>query len=129
MLRLVPAELREASYALGVSKASTIIRVVLRTSASGIISGIFIATARVITGESGQLLMITAGTTDFYNYNIFRHQMYTLPVYVYNQYISGNSAEAWAGAPLLTLVVLGPQPVSPLGRYNSPPRAKISGLP
>ncbi|MEW6917214.1 phosphate ABC transporter permease PstA [Trueperella pyogenes] len=104
MLRLVPAELREASYALGVSKASTIIRVVLRTSASGIISGIFIATARVI-GESAPL-MITAGTTDFYNYNIFRHQMYTLPVYVYNQYISGNSAEAWAGALLLILVVL-----------------------
>lgn len=104
MLRLVPNELREASYALGVTKAGTIIRVVLRTAVSGIISGIFIAIARII-GESAPL-MITAGTTDFYNYNIFQNQMYTLPVYVYNQYVSGNSAEAWAGALLLILVVL-----------------------
>ncbi|QOQ39460.1 phosphate ABC transporter permease PstA [Trueperella pecoris] len=104
MLRLVPNELREASYALGVTKAGTIIRVVLRTAVSGIISGIFIATARII-GESAPL-MITAGTTDFYNYNIFSNQMYTLPVYVYNQYVSGNSAEAWAGALLLILIVL-----------------------
>lgn len=104
MLRLVPNELREASYALGVTKAGTIIRVVLRTAVSGIISGIFIATARII-GESAPL-MITAGTTDFYNYNIFQNQMYTLPVYVYNQYKSGNSAEAWAGALLLILIVL-----------------------
>ncbi|MDP9833254.1 phosphate ABC transporter permease PstA [Trueperella abortisuis] len=104
MLRLVPNELREASYALGVTKAATIIRVVLRTAVSGIISGIFIAIARII-GESAPL-MITAGTTDFYNYNIFQNQMYTLPVYVYNQYVSGNSAEAWAGALLLILVVL-----------------------
>lgn len=104
MLRLVPNELREASYALGVTKAATIIRVVLRTAVSGIISGIFIAIARII-GESAPL-MITAGTTDFYNYNIFQNQMYTLPVYVYNQYVSGNSAEAWAGALLLILVVV-----------------------
>lgn len=104
MLRLVPNELREASYALGVTKAATIIRVVLRTAVSGIISGIFIAIARII-GESAPL-MITAGTTDFFNYNIFQNQMYTLPVYVYNQYVSGNSAEAWAGALLLILVVV-----------------------
>ncbi|NLW14054.1 MAG: phosphate ABC transporter permease PstA [Trueperella sp.] len=104
MLRLVPNELREASYALGVTKAGTIVRVVLRAAVSGIISGVFIATARII-GESAPL-MITAGTTDFYNYNIFQNQMYTLPVYVYNQYKSGNSAEAWAGALLLILIVL-----------------------
>lgn len=104
MLRLVPNELREASYALGVTKAGTIVKVVLRTAASGIVSGVFIAVARVI-GESAPL-MITAGTTDFYNYNIFDGLMYTLPVYVYNQYVSGNTAEAWAGAALLILVVL-----------------------
>ncbi len=104
MLRLVPNELREASYALGVTKAGTIIRVVLRTAVSGIISGVFIATARII-GESAPL-MITAGSTDFYNYNIFQNQMYTLPVYVYNQYKSGHAAEAWAGALLLIFIVL-----------------------
>ncbi|VEI13606.1 phosphate ABC transporter permease PstA [Trueperella bialowiezensis] len=104
MLRLVPNELREASYALGVTKAGTIVRVVLRTAVSGIVSGVFIAVARVI-GESAPL-MITAGTTDYYNYNIFQDQMYTLPVYVYNQYTAGNSEAAWGGALLLILIVL-----------------------
>ncbi|NLI03741.1 MAG: phosphate ABC transporter permease PstA [Actinomycetaceae bacterium] len=104
MLRLVPNDLREASYALGVTKAGTIIKVVLRTSASGIISGIVIAVARVI-GESAPLL-ITAGTTDMYNTNLFAGQMLTLPVYVYNEYTKGNQATAWAGALLLILIVL-----------------------
>lgn len=104
MLRLVPNELREASYALGVTKAGTIVKVVLRTSVSGIISGIVIAVARVI-GESAPLL-ITAGTTDVYNTNLFSGQMLTLPVYVYNEYTKGNQAAAWAGALLLILIVL-----------------------
>lgn len=104
MLRLVPNELREASYALGVTKAGTIIRVVLRTAVSGIISGCFIAIARVI-GESAPLL-ITAGTTDVYNTNLFQGQMLTLPVYVYDQYKKGNQDTAWAGALLLILIVL-----------------------
>ena len=104
MLRLVPNELREASYALGVTKAGTIVKVVLRTSVSGIISGIVIAVARVI-GESAPLL-ITAGTTDVYNSNMFDGQMLTLPVYVYNEYTRGNQDTAWAGALLLILIVL-----------------------
>lgn len=104
MLRLVPNELREASYALGVTKAGTIVKVVLRTSLSGIVSGIVIAVARVI-GESAPLL-ITAGTTDVYNMNIFQGQILTLPVYVYNEYTKGNHATAWAGALLLILIVL-----------------------
>lgn len=104
MLRLVPNELREASYALGVTKAGTIIKVVLRTSVSGIISGIVIAVARVI-GESAPLL-ITAGTTDVYNPNMFEGQMLTIPVYVYDQYVKGNADLAWAGAFLLILIVL-----------------------
>lgn len=104
MLRLVPNELREASYALGVTKAGTIIKVVLRTSVSGIISGIVIAVARVI-GESAPLL-ITAGTTDVYNTNLFSGQILTLPVYVYNEYTKGNQEAAWAGALLLILIVV-----------------------
>ncbi|MGV9184138.1 phosphate ABC transporter permease PstA [Arcanobacterium canis] len=103
-LRLVPHSLREASYALGVTKARTINKVVLRTSASGIISGVVIAVARVI-GESAPL-MITAGTTDHYSTNLFTGQMLTLPVYVYYEYKKGNQATAWAGALVLILLVL-----------------------
>src|SRR5699024_4943928 len=46
MLRLVPNELREASYALGVPKWLTIVKVVLRTAIAGITTGIMIAIAR-----------------------------------------------------------------------------------
>ncbi len=105
MLRIVPNELREASYALGVTKARTVIKVVLRTALPGIISGIVIAIARVI-GETAPLL-VTAGVTDPYNWNLFDGQMTTLPVYVYNMW--GNTETrplAWAGALVLILIVL-----------------------
>lgn len=55
MLRLVPNELREASYALGVPKWLTIIRIVLRTAIAGIVTGVMLAVARVI-GETAPLL-------------------------------------------------------------------------
>ncbi len=87
MLRLVPNELREASYALGVSKWLTIIRVVLRTAVAGITTGVMIAVSRVI-GETAPLL-ITVGATDSINDDVFHGNMMTLPVYVYRQYAAG----------------------------------------
>ncbi|HCB04285.1 MAG TPA: phosphate ABC transporter, permease protein PstA, partial [Nocardioides bacterium] len=57
MLRLVPDDLREASYALGVPKWRTISKVVLPTCIGGIITGITLATARII-GETAPLLVI-----------------------------------------------------------------------
>lgn len=104
MLRLIPNELREASYALGVTKSRTIIAVVLRTALPGIVSGCVIATARII-GESAPLL-ITAGSTDYYNFSLFNDRVMTLPVFVYNQYVAGNFPLAWAGALVLVLIVL-----------------------
>src|SRR5690606_4297101 len=56
MLRLVPNELREAAYALGVPKWLTIVKVVLRTAIAGITTGVMIAIARVI-GETAPLLI------------------------------------------------------------------------
>ncbi len=104
MLRLVSNELREASYALGVSKSRTIVKVVLRTALPGIVSGCVIAVARII-GESAPLL-ITAGSTDYYNFSLFNDRVMTLPVFVYNQYVAGNFPLAWAGALVLVLIVL-----------------------
>ena len=57
MLKLVPNELREASYALGVPKWRTILKVVLPTALAGIVTGITLAVARVI-GETAPLLII-----------------------------------------------------------------------
>ena len=107
MLKLVPNELREASYALGVPKYLTIIKVVLRTSVAGLTTGIMIAIARVI-GETAPLL-ITVGIGSHTNYNVWDGSMTTLPVYVYRQYQQGGDAateRAWAGALTLILIVM-----------------------
>lgn len=110
MLRLVPNELREASYALGVPKWRTILKIVLPTSIAGITTGIMLAIARVI-GETAPLL-ITAGFTASMNYNLFSDRMQSLPVYVYTQFANqGNPAFAfiersWAAALLLILIVM-----------------------
>ena len=105
MLKLVPSHLREASYALGVPKWLTIVKVVLRTAVAGITTSVMIAIARVI-GETAPLL-ITVGLTIRTNTNPLDGSMATLPVLVYDQYSRGEAAameRAWAGA--LTLIIL-----------------------
>lgn len=110
MIRLVPAELREASYALGIPKWRTILRVVLPTSIAGISTGVVLAIARVI-GETAPLL-ITAGFTASVNYNLFSGRMQSLPVFVYTQYTNqGNPVHAfldraWSAALVLILIVM-----------------------
>ncbi len=108
LLRIVPNELREASYALGVPKWRTILRIVIPTSLSGIVAGVILALARII-GETAPL-MVSAGFTQSMNLNPFSGPMMTLPVFVYNEYAypgippEAYNARAWAGA--LTLIVL-----------------------
>lgn len=110
MLRLVPNELREASYALGVPKWRTIAKVVLPTSIAGITTGVMLSIARVI-GETAPLL-ITAGVATSMNYNLFDGRMASLPVFVYSQYMnqgipaSAYVDRAWAGALVLILIVM-----------------------
>ena len=110
MLKLVPNELREASYALGVPKWLTVVKVVLPTSIGGIITGVMIAISRVI-GETAPLLII-AGMTTSMNYDLFSDRMATLPVFVYTQYANqGTDAQAyidraWTGALVLILFVM-----------------------
>lgn len=110
MLKLVPNELREASFALGVPKWLTVVKVVLPTSIAGIMTGVTLAIARVI-GETAPLL-VAAGFTNNMNYNLFEGRMQSLPVLVYNQYVSqGTVAQhyldrAWAGALTLILIVM-----------------------
>ena len=110
MLRLVPNELREAAYALGVPKWLTIVKVVLPTSIAGITTGIMLSISRVI-GETAPLL-ITAGFTDSMNYDLFSGRMQTLPVFTYTQYANqGIPPEAyldraWAAALTLIFIVM-----------------------
>lgn len=118
MLRLVPNELREAAYALGIPKWLTIVKVVLRTAAAGLMTSIMLAIARVI-GETAPLLM-TVGVIDQINMNAFEGRLMTLPVYVYRQFNQGlapcgdmancvstiNYDRAWAATLVLILIVM-----------------------
>lgn len=110
MLKLVPAELREASFALGVPKWRTILKVVIPTALTGLVTGVMLAIARVI-GETAPLLVV-AGFTQSMNYNPFDERMMTLPVFVYYSY-SNQGADtgayldrAWAGALTLIAIVM-----------------------
>lgn len=110
MLKLVPNELREAAYALGVPKYLTVLKVVIPTSIGGIITGVMLGIARII-GETAPLLII-AGITTSMNYNLFKDAMATLPVFVYTQYANAGTNpqnyldRAWTGALVLVLIVM-----------------------
>jgi phosphate transport system permease protein len=107
MLRLVPEDLREAAYALGVPKWRTIAKVVLPTAFGGIVTGIVLAISRVI-GETAPLLVI-AGFTDSVNTNLFDGRMMTLPVFIFTQYSQSTDkglSYAWGGALVLIALVM-----------------------
>jgi phosphate transport system permease protein len=110
MLRLVPNELREAAYALGVPKWLTIAKVVLPTSIAGITTGVMLSISRVI-GETAPLLL-TAGVATSMNYNLFEGRMMTLPVFAYTQYmyagipVQAYHDRAWAAALVLIVIVM-----------------------
>jgi phosphate transport system permease protein len=105
MLRLVPAEQREASYALGTRKARTIIRVVLPAAAPGIISGALLAIARA-AGETAPLLF-TIGVVNASNWDLFSGSNTTLSAQIFVNAQSpfpGGQDRAWGAA--LTLIVI-----------------------
>jgi phosphate transport system permease protein len=129
MLKLLPDELREASYALGVPKWRTIVKVVLPTAMAGIITGITLAIARVI-GETAPLLII-AGSTDSLNLNLFGERMMTLPVFIYYSFTQpGVPAQygidrAWGAALVLIVLVMALNLLARLlGRIFSPKTAR-----
>lgn len=112
MLKIVPNELREASYALGVRKWRTITKVVIPTAISGIASGVTLAIARVV-GETAPLL-VTAGFLNSINSNVFAGWMTTLPTFIYYQILNPTSPtnigpsiqRAWAAALILIMLVM-----------------------
>jgi phosphate transport system permease protein len=125
MFRLVPMDLREAAYALGVPKWRTILKVVLPTAIGGVITGVVLAISRVI-GETAPLLVV-AGATDGVNFNLFDGRMTTLPVFIYSQYAQSTPAgyqRAWAGALVLILIVMVLNLVArALGKILAPKKA------
>jgi len=104
MIKLVPASLREASYALGIRRWKTVVKVVLPTAAAGITTGIMLAVARVV-GETAPVLLVV-GNNDFIHTNPFKGPQSSLPLFIFQG--AGSSSQfdvnrAWAAA--LTLIV------------------------
>jgi phosphate transport system permease protein len=107
MIRLVPSSLREASYALGVPKWKTILRIVLPTAATGITTGVMLAIARV-TGETAPVLLVV-GNNNFIHTNPFSGPQASLPLYVFQGAGSSSNFDvdrAWAAALTLILIVV-----------------------
>ncbi|MEV0947733.1 phosphate ABC transporter permease PstA [Rhodococcus sp. NPDC049939] len=105
MLRVVPQDLREASYALGVPKWKTVVRIVLPTALPGIITGVMLALARVM-GEAAPLLILV-GYAPFINFDLFNGEMGTLPgvmVAEMNNPTAAGTNRIWGAA--LTLILL-----------------------
>jgi phosphate transport system permease protein len=108
-LRIVPLDLREASYALGIPKWKTIVRVVLPAGLSGIATGVMLALARV-TGETAPLLILV-GYSQAMHFNMGNGFMGSLPGMMYNQASAGAGVNPiatermWGAALTLVLVI------------------------
>ena len=106
MLRLVPAQMREAALSLGVPQWKVIVQVLYRSASAGIVTGILLSLAR-ISGETAPLLFTAFGNL-YWNSNITQ-PMASVPVVMYQ--FAGSPYEtwqqlAWAGALVLTTFVL-----------------------
>ena len=107
MLKLVPNSLREASYALGASKARVTITVVLPAAIGGIVSGALLAVARA-AGETAPLIFTILGGAPFSaNPNVFSGADNALPFQIFTNASSpytGAQARGWGAA--LTLIAM-----------------------
>jgi phosphate transport system permease protein len=107
MLRLVPDELREAAFALGIPKWKTIVRIVLPTALSGIVTGIMLALARVM-GETAPVLVLV-GYSRSINFDIFNGNMASLPLLIYTELGNPEAAgvqRVWGAALTLIIVIM-----------------------
>ena len=129
VLRLVPDGLREASLALGASRARTVWSVVFPTSRTGMTTAVVLGIARAV-GETAPLLFTSFGY-DLMNSNPFAGSQESLPLFVYRNIRKPDIAavqRGFAGALVLMLIVLGLFAVARfIGRVRSKRRAKASG--
>jgi phosphate transport system permease protein len=105
MLKLVPDALREASYALGATKARVTLTVVLPAALGGTVSGALLAVARA-AGETAPLLF-TILTVTATNTNVFSGPNTSLSAQIFanaTQPYLGAQSRAWGAA--LTLIAI-----------------------
>jgi phosphate transport system permease protein len=106
MLLLVPTQVREAAYGLGVPRWRTTLSITLRTATSGVITGVMLAFAR-IAGETAPLLF-TAFGNQYWNWNV-NQPTAALPLQIFTYAISPFDEwhrQAWAGALILIILIV-----------------------
>jgi len=107
MLKLVPNELKDASYALGAAKWQTIVKVILPSAAPGITTGVMLAVARA-AGETAPLILTALGSYQL-TAKLWGEPISALTLAIFdgarNPFAAGQ-ARAWAGALELLIIVL-----------------------
>jgi len=106
IIRMVPEELLEASYALGATRLETAFKVVVRQALPGILTAVLIAFGRGI-GDAASVIF-TAGFTDYIPYSLFRPAA-TLPLAIFFQLgtpFPEVQERAYASALILTGIIL-----------------------
>jgi phosphate transport system permease protein len=111
MLKLVPHDLREASYALGVPKWRTILKVVLPTALPGIVTGVMLGVARVMGETAPLILLVGTNPNPIGLSQDVANPQTSLPTFIWDQFLqaAGNpehpaAQRAWGAA--LTLIVI-----------------------
>jgi phosphate transport system permease protein len=107
ILRTIPDSLREASLALGAPEWRVVLKVVVPTALSGLVTASILGVARAI-GETAPMLL-TAFGTDSVNPNPLKGPQDDLPLFIWKLINLPNAtqkARAWTGALVLVLLVL-----------------------
>jgi phosphate transport system permease protein len=106
-LRLVPNSMREAALALGITRWRAVVGVVIPGALTGIVTGAMLGVAR-IAGETAPLLFTALGSQ--FGFQGLLKPIGALPLQIYHYALSPYpdwQQQAWAGAFLLILLVLG----------------------
>lgn len=107
ILRTIPDSLREASLALGAPQWRVVLRVVLPTAVSGLLTGVILGVARAV-GKTAPMLLTTSGS-NFTNFNLFSGPQADLPTFIFSLYKEPNKIQidrAWTAALILVILVL-----------------------
>ncbi len=106
VLRIVARELRDAALALGAPEWRVVLRVVLPTARTGLVTATILGIARAV-GETAPVLLTAFGSSSV-NTNVFRGAQDDLPlrIYVFSRGSSADTAVAWGGALVLVVIIL-----------------------
>lgn len=115
-LESIPRHVREASYAVGKTKAATVRRILLPTARPQVATGMILGLGRIV-GDTAIILVLLGATQNFapvegamFPFNYLRGAGTTLTNFVYEASPTGNlnqPQKAYAAAFVLLLMVLG----------------------